>query len=108
MTTVLLLLESNTNRANNPSGGIDRQHTQENNNRLAEGRCQCAVVGNDDMAIAELVYQVLGLNSHRSSAKSIEIRLVDADGGFRDGGFGNVDREFDISMICISMLFKRR
>jgi hypothetical protein len=70
----------------------------EDNQRLAQRRQQRVVVGDDQLAVAEVVDQVARLDDERRAAERVEERLVDLDAGLGNGLGRDRGVELDVSI----------
>ena len=83
-----------------PGAHEDGDGASKHNQRLAQGRRQRVVVGDDQLAVAEVVHQVAAADDEGGAAEGVEERAVDLDVGRRDGLSRDRGVELDVSGGC--------
>lgn len=94
--SALLPREPNLYPADDPPRHEHAHHAEEHDERLPQGRGQWVVVRDDDLAVPELVHEVLRLDGDGRAADCVQVGGLGADGRLDDGGRRDVGEVLDV------------
>lgn len=92
----LFLVKSNLDVANRPGSKVHGHQARKDDNRLAQRGEKRRLVGNDEVAVAELIDQVHCLDGDRGAANSVEICLDEVDRRFGNRRLRDIGKELDV------------